>query len=50
MYKVITAMVIRPLDDPTWCAQPVVADLRPLGLGDVGVRDKLIRQPAQDSY
>ena len=26
-YKVITTMVIRPLDDPTWCAKSVVADL-----------------------
>ena len=26
-------MVIRPFDDPTWCAQSVVADLRPLCLG-----------------
>ena len=30
--KVITTMVI---DDPTCCAQSVVADLRPLGLGYV---------------
>ena len=29
-YKVITRMVIGPLDDPTWCAQSVVTDLRPL--------------------
>ena len=25
--KVITTMLIRPLDDPTWCAQSVVTDL-----------------------
>ena len=30
--KVITTMVIWPLDDPTWCAESVIADLRPLGL------------------
>ena len=35
--KVITTMVIRPLDDPTWCAQSVVTDLRPLCLGYVYV-------------
>ena len=32
---VITTMVIRPLDDPTWCAQSMIADLRPLSLGYV---------------
>ena len=31
--KVITTMVIRPLDDPTRRAQSVIADLRPLCLG-----------------
>ena len=36
IYKVITTMVIRLLDDPTLCAQPVVADLWPLGLGYMG--------------
>ena len=35
--KVITTMVIRPLDDPIWCAQSVVADLR-LRLGVRGSR------------
>ena len=35
--KVITIMVIRPLDDHTWCAQLVVADLRPICLGYVGI-------------
>ena len=38
--KVITTMVIRPLDDPTWCAQSVVTDLRPLGLGYVWCRGR----------
>ena len=33
--KVITTMVIMPLDDPKWCAQYVVDDLQPLGLGYV---------------
>ena len=41
--KVITTMVIRPLDDPTWCAQSVVADLRPFCLGGRGDWDELIR-------
>ena len=36
--RVITTMVIRPLDDPTLCAQSVVADLRPLDLGFVWSR------------
>ena len=31
--KVITAMVIRPLDDPTNVLNSVVADLQPLGFG-----------------
>ena len=44
--KVITTSVIRPLDDPTWCAQSVVGDLRTNGLGYVGVRVGPIRQPA----
>ena len=39
VYKVITTMVIRPLDDPTRCAQSVVADLQLLSLGYVGVGD-----------
>ena len=43
--KLITTMVIRPLDYPTLCAQSVVADLRALCLGYVGIedRDELIR-------
>ena len=41
--KVITTMVIRPLDDPTRCAQSVDADLQPLHLGYVGVGDGAIR-------
>ena len=44
--KVITTMVIRPLDDPTTCAQSVVADLQPVRLEYVGVWDGLIRYPA----
>ena len=32
LYKVITTLVIRSLDDPTWCAQYLVADSQPLGL------------------
>ena len=36
---VITTMVIRLLDDPTGCAQSVVADLRSLGLGVRGDRE-----------
>ena len=35
--KVITTIVIRPLNDTTSRAQPVVADLRPLCLGYVGI-------------
>ena len=38
MDNVITTMVIRLLDDPTRCAQSVVADLPPLCSGYVGVR------------
>ena len=34
--KVITAMVIRPFDDPTRCAQSVVADLRRSGMSSFG--------------
>ena len=34
-YKVITTMVIRPLDDRTRYVQSMVADLQPLGLGYV---------------
>ena len=34
--KVITTMVIRPLDNPTWCAQSVVADFQPLSFGYMG--------------
>ena len=45
--KVITTMVIRPLNDPKRCAQSMVADLRPLGFGCVGVWDWLIRYPAR---
>ena len=41
--KVITTMVIRLLDNCTRCAQSVVADLQPLGLGYVGVGDGRIR-------
>ena len=40
--KVVTTMVIRPLDDPTGCAQSVVANLQLLGLAYVGVEDALI--------
>ena len=43
MNKVITTMVIRLIDDPTRCAQSVVADLQPLGLGYAGVGDGRIR-------
>ena len=40
LYKVVTTMVIKPLDDPIRCAQSVVvADLRPLGLGYVWGRE-----------
>ena len=46
LHKVINTMVIRPLDDPTRCAQSVVADLQPLGLGYMGVGDGLSWQPA----
>ena len=35
VYKGITTMVIRPLDDRTQYAQSVVADLQPVGLGYV---------------
>ena len=42
-YKVITTMVIRLLHNPTRCAQCVVADVQPLGLGYVGVGDGHIR-------
>ena len=42
-HKVVTTMVIRPLDDRTRYAQSVVADLQPLGLGYVGVGDGPIR-------
>ena len=38
--KVITTMVIRPLNDPRQCAQSAV---RPLGFGDVEIGDGLIR-------
>ena len=41
--KVITTMVIRPLDDLTWCVQSVVADLRPSACGTCGVVDGPIR-------
>ena len=41
--KVITTMVIRPLDDPKSCAQSVVADLQRLRLGHGGIGDGLIR-------
>ena len=36
--KVITTLVIRPLDDPNRFDQSVVADLRPLGFGVGGGR------------
>ena len=39
-HKVVTTMVIMPLDEPTRCAQSVVADLRPFGLGYVEVWDE----------
>ena len=39
-------MVIRPLDDLRRCVQSVIADLRPLGLGYVGVGDGYIRWSA----
>ena len=32
--KVITTIVIRPLDDPTWYSQSVVADLAAISKGD----------------
>ena len=35
-YKVITTMVIRPLDDHTWCVQSVVADLQLSVSGTLG--------------
>ena len=41
--KVITTTMITPLDDPTWCAQSVVADLQHLGVGYVRVGDGLSR-------
>ena len=41
--KVITAMVIRPLDDLARYAQSVVADLQPFGLEFMGVWDGRIR-------
>ena len=44
--RVIITIVIRPLNDPTWCAQSVVVDLRPLCLGVRKDRDELIRYPA----
>ena len=43
VYKVITIMVIRPLDDPTLCAQSVVADLQLLGFRYVWVGDGPVR-------
>ena len=48
--KVITKMVIRPLDDPKWCAQSVVADLRPLCLGYVGIGMSSFGSPPMYSY
>ena len=48
--KVITTIVIRPLDDPRWCAQSVVADLRPLSLGYVGIRMSSFSSPPMGSY
>ena len=45
--KVITTMVIRPLDNPTWCAQAVVADLR---LGYVGIGMSSFCSPPMYSY
>ena len=45
MSKVITTMVIRPLDALiwSWSAQSLVDDLRPLCLGVRGERDELIQ-------
>ena len=48
--KVITTMVIRPLDDLPRCAQSVVADLRPVGLGYVRAGNELICNPLMGSY
>ena len=47
--KVITTMVIRPLDDHT-CAQSVVANLQPLGLGYVGIGMSSFGSPPMYSY
>ena len=41
--KVITTIVIRPLDDPTRRAQSVIADLQPRNLEYVGVGSGHIR-------
>ena len=43
-------MVIRPLDDPTRSAQSVVADLRPLCLGYVGVGMSSSSSPPMYTY
>ena len=48
--KVVTIMVIRPLDDPTGCAQSVVADLRPLCLEYVGIGMSAFGSPHMGSY
>ena len=48
--KVVTTMVIRPLDDPTSCAQSVVADLQQLGLEYVGAGYGHIRCSHIGSY
>ena len=37
----VKTMVIRLLNEPRQCAQYVVTNLRPLGLGYVGVKDDL---------
>ena len=41
--KVITTMVIRLLDDPTWCARSVIVELGSLSLGGRGVDHVLTR-------
>ena len=48
--KVITTMVISPLDDPTRCAQSVVADLRPLRLGYAVIGMSSFGSPPMYSY
>ena len=48
--KVIATMVIRLLDDPSRCAQSVVAGIRPLCLGCVGIGMTSFGSPPMYSY